>query len=74
MSDVASSSPNMPWDDGAVFVTTSTSPALHTSTAAWIIRLSPGWQRTVTAEPASRVPCWIGRRSGPAKPRRPSAS
>ena len=64
----------MPWVDGAVLVTTSTSPSRHTSTAAWIIRLSPGWHDTVTAVPARRTPCWIGRRCGPAKPRRPIAS
>jgi len=28
--------------DGAVLTTTSTSPAWHTSTAAWIMMLSPG--------------------------------
>ena len=47
--------------EGEVVVTTSTSPARHTSTAAWIIRLSPGWHDTVTAEPASRAPAgWAG--------------
>ena len=74
MSELASNSPNIPCVDGAVFVTTRTSPAEQTSTAAWIIRLSPGWLDTVTAEPASRTPCWIGRMSGPTKPRRPIAS
>ena len=40
-------------DHGAVFVTTRTSPGWQTSTAAWIMRLSPGWHETVTAEPAT---------------------
>src|SRR5262245_54850291 len=74
ITEVASSSPNMPCEDGAVLVTTRTSPSSHTSTAAWIIRLSPGWLDTVTAVPATRTPCWIGRMSAPTNPRRPIAS
>jgi hypothetical protein len=73
-SDVASSSPSMPSVEGDVVVTTSTSPGRHVSTAAWIIRLSPGWQETVTAEPAATAPSWIGRIRGANAPRRPSAS
>jgi hypothetical protein len=46
----------MPSVDGEVVVTTRTSPGRHTSTAAWIMRLSPGWQDTVIAEPAITVP------------------
>ncbi len=43
-SEVASSSPKAPSALGDVVVTTSTSPGWHCSTAAWIIRLSPGQQ------------------------------
>ena len=42
ISDEASRSPNIPWVDGAVLTTTKTSPSWHTSTAAWIMMLSPG--------------------------------
>ena len=54
-SEVASRSPNMPSVDSAVQVTTRTSPAWHSSIAAWIIRLSPAWHSTVTAGPATRA-------------------
>ncbi|AKJ15142.1 hypothetical protein ABB07_35305 [Streptomyces incarnatus] len=60
-SAVANSSPNIPSVDGEVVVTTRMSPAPHCSTAAWIIRLSPGQDSTVTAVPATRTPCWTGR-------------
>src|SRR5262249_23156780 len=53
--DTASSSPNIPSVDSAVVVTTSTSPAWHHSSAAWIIRLSPAWHDTVIALPATRA-------------------
>src|SRR5437867_12279088 len=49
--DTASSSPNIPSVDSDVVVTTSTSPVRQTSSAAWIIRLSPGWHETVIAVP-----------------------
>ena len=55
----------MPCVDGAVVATTKMSPSWHTSTAAWIMRLSPGCDSTVTAVPATFAPTWIGRRSGP---------
>ena len=74
ISDDASSSPNIPCVEGAVVVTTSTSPGQQTSTAAWIMMLSPGWLSTVTADPAILIPCWIGRSSGPRYPMRPIAS
>ena len=60
-SAVANSSPNIPSVRGEVVVTTRMSPAPHCSTAAWIIRLSPGQHSTVTAVPAIRAPGWIGR-------------
>ena len=59
LSAVANSSPNIPSVDGEVVVTTRMSPSPHCSTAAWIIRLSPGQDSTVTAVPAMRVPCWL---------------
>ena len=49
-------------------MTTSRSPAWHCSTAAWIMRLSPGQHSAVTAVPPVRVPSWIGRRPGPEVP------
>ena len=55
-SDVPSSSPNAPSVFGDVVVTTRMSPGRHCSTAAWIIRLSPGQHRTVTAVPPVRAP------------------
>lgn len=73
-SAVAKSSPKRPSRDGEVVVTTRTSPSRHCSTAAWIIRLSPGQHSAVTAVPPIRAPSWIGRRSGPSRPLRPSAS
>ena len=48
-----------------VVVTTSRSPGWHCSTAAWIIRLSPGQQTAVTAVPPIRAPRWTGRMPGP---------
>ena len=65
INDVAISSPNMPWVDGAVLATTSRSPAWHVSTAAWIMMLSPGWLSTVTADPAILVSCWRATMCGP---------
>src|SRR5512133_3982504 len=50
-SEVASSSPNIPSVHGEVVVTTSRSPPWHCSTAAWIMRLSPGQHSAVTAGP-----------------------
>ena len=73
-SEVASSSPNIPSVHGEVVVTTRRSPARHCSTAAWIIRLSPGQHSAVTAVPPVRAPSWIGRRPGPRYPDRPIAS
>ena len=73
-SEVASSSPNIPSVHGEAVVTTSRSPAWHCSTAAWIMRLSPGQHSAVTAVPPVRVPSWIGRRPGPRYPARPIAS
>lgn len=73
-SAVANSSPNRPSVHGEVVVTTRTSPSPHCSTAAWIIRLSPGQLSTVTAVPATRTPCWTGRIPGPSSPVRPMAS
>ena len=64
-SEVASSSPNAPSPFGDVVVMTMMSPGLACSTAAWIIRLSPGQHSTVSAVPAMRAPCWFGRMSGP---------
>ena len=64
-SEVASSSPNAPSQDGDVVVITMRSPGWACSTAAWIIRLSPGQQTTVSATPAIRAPCWFGRIAGP---------
>jgi hypothetical protein len=55
-SEVASNSPIAPSVDGLVVVTTRTSPGRTCSTAAWTMRLSPGWQSTVTARPAMRRP------------------
>src|SRR5580658_1710940 len=51
--EVASKSPNMPSVESEPVVTTRTSPGWHTATAAWIMRLSPDWQSTVTAGPAT---------------------
>ena len=51
--------------DGDVVVTTRTSPNRHCSTAAWIMRLSPGQQTAVTAVPPIRDPRWTGRIPGP---------
>src|SRR4030095_275881 len=51
--EVARRSPNIPSVDSDVGATTSTSPVAQTSIAAWIIRLSPGGQETVTADPAT---------------------
>ena len=51
--ETASSSPNIPSVDSAVVVTTSTSPSRHSSSDAWIIRLSPAWHDTVIALPAT---------------------
>src|SRR6185295_52964 len=53
--EVASNSPNIPCVDSNVVATTKTSPGSQTSTAAWIIRLSPAGHNTVTAEPATRA-------------------
>ena len=64
-SAVASSSPNAPSVPGEVVVTKRMSPGRHCSTAAWIIRLSPGQQTTVTAVPPTREPRWTGRIPGP---------
>ena len=50
-SEVASSSPNAPSLLGDVVVMTMMSPGLACSTAAWIIRLSPGQHSTVSAVP-----------------------
>ncbi len=44
------------------------SPSWHCSTAAWIMRLSPGRHRAVTAVPAMRTSCWTGRNPGPRLP------
>jgi 4-hydroxy-4-methyl-2-oxoglutarate aldolase len=56
VSDVASSSPNMPSVLSVVQPTTRTSPFWHCSTATWIIQLSPGCASTVTALPAIAAP------------------
>ena len=64
-SEVASSSPKAPSLLGETVVTTMMSPGRACSTAAWIIRLSPGQQITVSAVPAMRAPCWLGRIPGP---------
>ena len=72
--EVASRSPKKPCADGADTATTRMSPGWQVSIAAWIIRLSPGWHSAVTAAPEMRVPAWMGRMSGPRKPRRPMAS
>ena len=74
MSDVASSSPNMPWVDGAVLVTTSTSPASA--------HLDRGVDHQVVAGVARHGDGRAGQAGalldraqvGPAKPRRPMAS
>ncbi len=42
--------------DGDVVVTTRTSPGPHCSMLAWIMRLSPGGQSTVTAAPQILMP------------------
>ena len=41
--------------------TTRMSPGRHCSTATWIIQLSPGCARTVTALPATAAPGPAGR-------------
>ncbi|KUN27995.1 hypothetical protein AQJ11_15475 [Streptomyces corchorusii] len=74
LSAVANSSPNTPSVEGEVVVTTRRSPPRHCSTAAWIMRLSPGQDGTVTAVPATRTPCWTGRRRLGSSPVRPIAS
>ncbi len=56
ITDVASSSPNIPFVEGAVVAMMRMSPGSMTSTAAWIMMLSPGAQETVTAEPEIRAP------------------
>ncbi len=65
---VANSSPNEPSSDGETVVTTRMSPGCVCSIAAWIMRLSPGQHSTVTAEPATRAPCWIGVTEGTDQP------
>src|SRR6516164_8367781 len=49
-------------------------PGRQTSTATWIIRLSPGGTDTVTAGPAMVAPEKIGRIYGASNPQRPWAS
>ena len=56
ISEVARRSPKYPSLEGAIVPTTSTSPACASSTATWIIQLSPGGTSTVTAEPAAAAP------------------
>ncbi len=55
-SEVASSSPKYPSVQNDVGATTRMLPGVHTSTATWIIRLSPGGSDTVTAGPAMAAP------------------
>src|ERR1700749_4627315 len=71
LSDVANKSPKYPSLQGELGATTSTSPGLHTSTATWIIQLSPGGTKTVTAGPASDGPGEKGRIYGASNPGRP---
>src|SRR5215469_15812863 len=73
-SEVASNSPNAPSVDGDEVVTTRKSPAQHCSTAAWIMRLSPGQHSAVTAVPPTRMPGQAGRMPVPRYPDRPVAS
>src|SRR5262249_40071465 len=74
LSEVASSSPTAPSELSLEQATTSTSPGWITSTATWIIQLSPGWQSAVTALPATRAPRHTGRRYGCMSPVRRWAS
>ncbi len=55
-SEVANNSPNMPSVEALLNPTTNRSPASINSTATWIIQLSPGGARAVTALPATRAP------------------
>jgi hypothetical protein len=72
--NLASGSPKYRSSQGLVGATTSTSPAVHCSTATWIIQLSPGATSQVTAEPAISTGRQVVHRWEASWPMRPRAS